>query len=228
MLIQMNPIFSHNDQPVMVLKRYSFDTAKLPLKAARNELLQKIAENSNDSNTWGYFPELKDDFHYAASKALARAIERDIVSQDTHIARYPVDLAFVRLATTEPKSDFGGFHVDVSPGIAHEWSKTVDPNANILRILFNVHSAPRFLDYYPYDADDLQAKGYDIPRNTYKILDFPDLKPQRIAIPPIEKDAVYALQFLSDHVPHAGMTGDDGHFLVSFGGYIPSVNPFAD
>lgn len=226
--ITTTPIFSYNNEPLMVLKRYKISTASLPLVAARAELEEKIRKSGDASATWGYFPEIKDNFPYQASKRLAKHMQ-SVLQHDIQIANYPVDLAFVRLAVSEPQSSFGGFHVDVSPGIAHTWTEGVEPTANILRILFNVYDKPRRLDFYPYTAFELREKGYDIPSNTYKILNFPGaLKVESILIPPLESGALYAVQFLSNYIPHAGRTNAEGHFLVSFGGYItPEENPFS-
>jgi hypothetical protein len=229
MQITTTPLLAINDTIYMVLKSYQIDTATLPIQQAKVEL-HNIMQSQPDANaTWGYFPEIADNDHqYPASQRLASAMET-IMSDDPRIPSSSVDLAFVRLATSEPESSFGGFHVDVNPGVAHAWTPDVPKDSNILRVLFNVYDEPRKLEFYPYLVQKLRADGYDIPAEHYKILNFPkSLKTTTIEIPPIEKNRVYCLQFLSNLIPHAGRTYAEGHFLVSFGGYIsPQLNPFA-
>lgn len=223
MRIKTEPLFNRDGVVYMVLKRYDLDTTKLPIEQAKSELTNIIASQPDANATWGYFPEITDtERDYTNCKLLGDAMQSITIADDT-IPTDTLSLAFVRLATSEPESKFGGFHVDVSPGIAHARSKDAPTDSNILRILFNVYDKPRKLEFYPHTADELRAQGHDIPAQEYKILQFPDsLKTQTIEIPPMTATSVYCLQFLSNRIPHAGRTYQEGHFLVSFGGYIPA------
>ena len=221
MEIQTQPILIHDGAVQMVLKCYGFNTAKLPVEPAKHELSQ-IINNQPDANaTWGYFPEIPEgDIEYAKSKALAHSLKK-VLARDDSLPAEALDLAFVRLATAEPDTTFGGVHVDVSPGIGHAWQPGIPDTSNILRVLCNVHDQPRTLEYYPHTADELRAKGHNIPAKNYRILTFPDkMKSETIEIPAMGGGALYSLQFLSNKVPHSGRTDQAGHFLVSYGGYV--------
>lgn len=210
----------------MVIEKFEFDTSALNLEAARRELEEKIDLLSDgDSQTWGYFPELNpNDAEYPQTIQLITGFQETVIDQDPLLRTLPLKLAFVRRAIAEPKSKFGGFHVDANAGISHVWPKDVPADNHVFRMLFNLGDVPRKLEYYPFTLNQLREKGIDIPRDHYEMLKLPDDLPVHSTdIPPAEPGALYGLTFISTKVPHAGRTTGSGHFLISYGGYIDAA-----
>lgn len=216
-------VWQHKKLPIL-LEMFKFPLGTINVTAARKELEQMIKIKSDGySQTWGYFPELKPDpKEYPKVSRFVKDFEKYVLNKYKVLNSTNLRLAFVRRAVSEPISDFGGLHVDVSAGIDHKWDKSNSADKLILRVLFNLDKTPRKVEYYPYTRNQLKTK-YDIkidPRN-YKILNMPSyLKSEFTEIPPAADDCVSALIFISSHIPHAGRTDSNGHFLVSYGGYI--------
>jgi len=217
-------LFWHHQALPIKIERYEFPIEKLPIGAAQSELEKYIKDRSDaDSNTWGYFPETKpDDTEYPATVSFVNAFERELLSKVDDLKDVNVQLAFVRRATAEPVSNFGGFHIDASAGISHAWPEDVPKDMQVLRMLFNIGDQPRKLEFYPHTVEQLRQKGIIIPRDHYVMLNdlSQSLKTESIDIPPIEDNALYGLTFVSTMVPHAGKTSGEGHFLISYGAYI--------
>lgn len=203
----------------MIVRSYAIDSKALDLSAVRKELLSHLkGEGDGKSHTWGYFPELKTDTaqYQRSTKLLENLHERLFPELD-------VDPAFVRIATAEPKSDFGGLHIDVSPGIGHQKHHV---EGGILRILINIGDYPRKLLYSPLPLEELRKKyEIDIPEKSYSIINLPPEVPTKVLeIPPLEEGYVHVLCFRSDKVVHAGLTTEAGHFLASFGKVLPAAD----
>lgn len=211
------------DLPIIIQKFYVSDNTLKLLEESRSELEKLIRERSDGkSKTWGYFPELNPEVRdYPKTNLLAEEFSKEVINKHELLAKFPLQLAFVRRAISEPKSEFGGFHIDVNAGIGHEWPKDVSLEHEVLRLLFNLDIVPRTLAYYPYTLEDISKKtGIKLNRREYEILDLPpDLRIKKIDIPPREKNIIYGLAFISTQIPHAGETTASGHFLISFGGY---------
>ncbi len=212
------------EYPLMVLRKYRLDEP-LSTDSTREELEHLIAEQGDGkSHTWGYFPEMNPDKDkYPECIDLAKQIEEEVLMPHSLSDSMNLQLAFVRLATDEPESDFGGMHIDVNRGIGHEWPDAIDwQNHHIIRTLFNVGESPRNLEFADVTVKELrEAYNQDVARDKYEPLDLPDKIPtQTVAIPPLEPDAIHCVVFISSLIPHAGRTSGSGHFLVSHGGYI--------
>lgn len=221
MLVQT--VWQHPKLPMALRSYTTQDDELLHTDKARREL-EKLIEKESDgkSHTWGYFPELlPDQGQYPECIALAEAFEASILGADTSLRNEPLNLAFIRRATAEPESIYGGLHVDVSAGIDHVRSPR-NPESAILRTLFNLGEFPRTLEYYPYTVAELGEQGITISQENYEILQLPDsLDSEKVAIPPKTHDTLYGIVFISSEIPHAGRTTPDGHFLISYGAYIP-------
>lgn len=215
-------VWLHPKLPIKIC-RFPVRVDKLNQTACRKELERLIIDKSDgQSKTWGYFPEMNpDDREYPATLELIRAFEEQVIGCSPMLKGFELQLAFVRRATDEPRSNFGGFHVDASAGIGHQWPADISLDSHVLRLLFNLDRSPRILEYCPLTSDDLRNNGIDIARDHYEMLEFPkDVPIEKIKIPPIESDAVHGLMFISTKVPHAGKTTSAGHFLISYGAYI--------
>lgn len=198
----------------MILRKYEIDSRQLELEQARKELEDYIKTKADKTSyTWGYFPELNDGENYSRSIRLLNTLKKRFLQSVN------VQPAFVRLAISEPISDFGGFHIDVSPGIGHT-KKYGD--GDILRILFNIGEYPRTLEYCAVSLDKLSKKhGLEIPTDHYEAIDLPKNLIERIEIPPFANNELWMLAFKSNQVVHSGTTNEKGHFLASFGGILP-------
>lgn len=212
--------WQHPKHPIQIVK-YSNTDSLISITAAEQELERMIIQESDgNSMTWGYFPEMKPDkYKYPATLALAEAIQ-PILKRDEKLQDIDLQLAFVRLATSEPRSKYGGMHIDVSAGIDHIWPADRDISQEILRLLLNLSDHSRVLEYCSLSARELEEEGITISRDYYEILSLPTGLVETIEIPPMEQDAMYCLQFISTMIPHAGKTTNSGHFLISYGAYI--------
>lgn len=224
MLLEEKILVKRGVQPLMMLRKYQL-SQPLGTAQAKDELENFIATQSDGkSHTWGYFPELKPNKNeYSNSIKLANEVEKQVLLPNNLLMPMNLELAFVRLATSEPQSSYGGMHIDVSRGIGHEWPPEIDWRTHhVMRCLFNVGEYPRKLEFADITIDEYKKKyGKEVPRDRYKQLDISDDVPLLSAeIPPMENDAVYCIQFISTLIPHAGRTGGPGHFLVCYGGYV--------
>jgi hypothetical protein len=209
----------------MVLSRWPVDVSTLNLDGARRELESLIRTSSDGiSRQWGYFPDLDPDpAHYRQSRQLGHELAQLI---PTFIDAPPLRLAFVRLALGRPRSEFGGLHVDVHAGIRHDWPDDVPRESQILRLLINVGQSPRRVEYCPLTIEMLrQRHGMEISGHRYEVLQLPAGVPLCHVDIPAAGAAIWCLRFVSSIVPHAGRTDDQGHFLASFGGYLPPGRP---
>lgn len=195
---------------LMVLEKHTLDVNLELLSRARNELL--MYTTNAETGTWGYFPELKDENTYHSSQALSDYLQ--------FLLGKGLDwkLAFVRLATKEPRSEYGGFHIDVDLGIGH--TKPAEfQGKEIVRALVNVGAVPRTLAYIDKTRDELAKEGYAINPNKYEILKFSQDMIKTIDIPPISEQNIWVLKFCSSQLPHFGLTDSRGHFLAAYGAW---------
>ncbi|HZM74363.1 MAG TPA: hypothetical protein VFC19_01475 [Candidatus Limnocylindrales bacterium] len=216
---------------LMVLRPLRINVAALNLSGARRELADHIRYRSDGlSRLWGYFPDLGESINqYPQSKKLAD----DLTYQVLQEAGEPVPaallrLAFIRLAVGEPQSSVGGMHVDVHAGVNHHWPQDIPSDWHIIRLLLNLGPTPRRLEYSSITIDRLREQhGMAISRTHYEPLDLPTGVPLRhVDIPPLDRNTVWCLRFVSSLIPHAGRTDGRGHFLASYGGYLaPGLLP---
>ncbi len=210
--------------PLLQVVRHELDTSQLPLAAAQAELEVHIAELTDSSYTWGYFPGYKQDSKdYPASMELADQFERLVLDEDLSLKGLNLRLAFVRRAIGAPQSEYKGLHVDVNRGIEHVRDASWRDNTEIIRHIFNIATVPRALLYAPESFEDLEDAGLVIPRHSYHALTAAELAyvtPTTVDAPPIEPDGVYELRLVSSQVLHFGDTGEDGHFVISYGGFV--------
>jgi len=190
---------------------------------ARTELAHKVQTLSDgQSATWGFFPELHpEEADYPACVALKSIFDQQFL-QLAPLQPFALKLAFIRLATSEPQSSFGGLHIDASAGIDHLPPKERPAEHDgILRILINLYDeAPRKLAYSVENIDSLRQQGVSIPADHYEIVKLPAGMPlQHYLVPAAEPDCLHGVMFESSSVLHAGQTNQKGHFLLSYGGY---------
>jgi hypothetical protein len=206
---------------LMSLEGYSFDPDRLRFEPAHQELLDHIRRNPDSNHTWGYFPELNPSpVDYPACLRLDSLMQTEIIDRHTDLRGQGFNLAFIRAATTEPVSEFGGMHIDVHPGVGHKPDPNMPEGAEIVRLLLNPFTSPRRLSYVPLTRIELAERETDVPRSHYKILELPDDIPiEAVEIPPLEEGQIFGLRFVSSLLPHAGITDSQGHFLVAYGAY---------
>jgi len=225
---QRDQALLHDDDGtvLMALRPLAARVSALNLCGARRELTDHVRTDSDGlSQLWGYFPELSPDpAAYSETVRLSRQIENRLLPQ---AVRRPDEvelaLAFIRLALGEPVSSVGGMHIDVNAGVGHRWPDDVPTAWHVFRLLINLGSEPRRLEYCPIPIETLQRR-YNVvaSRLRYAVLDLPDDVPLRsVEIPGAGVDSLWCLRFVSSRVPHAGRTDGRGHFLASFGGYFP-------
>lgn len=208
---------------VMTLAEYPIDARRLGFAAAWFELAGMIRSDSN--HTWGYIPEMDPDpEEYLASVRLAGALATQLLTRPG-LNDIDAELAFVRVATTEPDSTYGGLHVDTSPGILHHRDPRFPAATHrIVRLLCNADNEhPRTVEYVPITRTALGEQGVEISTEEYEILDgrLPTDTPRlTIAVPPRTDHSIYVLRFDADQVVHAGRTDRRGHFLISWGAYV--------
>ncbi|MBX4196707.1 hypothetical protein KW805_03905 [Candidatus Pacearchaeota archaeon] len=196
------------ENPLMVLERHEFGSENFDIKEAYEELLAHSKKEK--AITWGYFPglEAKEMERYPRCIKLAYQL-RSLV---------PLPLAFIRLVSQKPDSEYGGMHIDVHPGVNH----VKDPahrNDEVARVLINLHRAPRLMRYVPIDRDSLIKQGINISPHHYQIIK-EQLPIKEIEIPPITNTFMYSLKFWSSLLPHEGVTDDQGSFIASYGNYF--------
>jgi hypothetical protein len=125
-------------------------------------------------------------------------------------------LAFLRVSRGVVSAGFGGLHLDTDIEVTHPRSAT-QRNDDVLRVLVNLHDAPRTLEIAGRTRDEL---GVESPRDRYAVLTLPaDVPLRTVTIPPRTSASVFALTFWGSLIPHVGRTGDEGHFVASYGAY---------
>ncbi len=198
------------------------DTFDILSRQAYDELQHKVETLSDGASaTWGFFPELQPELkEYSACVKLQEWFDKNFLTLPA-LQPFVLRLAFIRLAISEPQSSFGGLHIDASAGIDHLPPKHPRAQSNsILRVLINLYSESRELQYSPEDVDSLRAKGIDIPKDHYKIIELPQGTELRsYFVRPREASVVHGVMFESNTILHAGRTNQKGHFLLSYGSY---------
>ena len=192
------------------------------IAAAQEELADKVRRLSDsESATWGFFPELQPEHQdYPACVRLKALFDSELLRLPA-LRPFELELAFIRLATSEPYSAFGGLHIDASAGIDHAPPKDQpDEHDGILRVLINLHHTPRKLQYCPQTIDNLRSYGVAIPEDHYEIIKLPgDIPLKSYFVQPLQPAAIHGVLFDSSATLHAGRTSKAGHFLLSYGGY---------
>ena len=208
--VERKIILGTAEKPMMVLEKHIIKIDKKLLDNAREELFT-YAEKS-EVGTWGYFPEIKDENNYPFSIKLTKDI-KIILGH-----RLDWKLAFIRVATKESKSEYGGFHIDVDIGVGHKKLEQFK-DREIIRALINLYSYPRKLAYIDKTRDELIQEGFKINENKYEILKFPEKMIKTIDIPAINEENLWVLKFCSSQIPHFGLTDEHGHFLAAYGAW---------
>lgn len=192
------------------------------LDSAKKELEKQIQVNSDGlSKTWGYFPghQLKGmslNSCEQLGETFANGIEAIPLLQ-----QFRFNLAFVRLATGEPESDFGGLHVDVDTGVGHirpaeyPWDKY-----QIFRLLINLGDKPRSLQFCHLTLAELAIRGCIVNTCRYAIYKSENSFLKNLTLKPREDRVLHCLLFPSSDYLHAGVTNEDGHFLMAFGSFV--------
>ncbi len=222
MIVERRIILGTEANPLMVLGRHKIDPEDFDFLLAQQELLNYVKEKADESYTWGYFPELigKSGYNeYPYCTKLSEQLQKKFINNLRESERN-FRLAFIRMATRTPVSEFGGLHIDVDIGIAHKRDPSAPHEKEIVRFLLNPGKHPRILEYTEVDRNALQKMGVNISRTEYRILKLPaNIEIKRIEIPPRENNFIWALKFWSSLIPHAGITDDNGHFLIAYGMY---------
>lgn len=214
------------DVRLMVLSPLSVDAATLNLAGASRELEAHIEHSSDGlSRLWGYFPELDPDpMGYPECLRLAKDLAAQALPSAAGAAgEAALSLAFIRLATGEPSSPVGGMHIDVHSGVGHRWPRDVPQDWHVLRLLLNLGTAPRRLEYCPLTVGELRERhGIELSRSVHQPVELPaDVPLRHVEIPRAGDGTLWCLRFVSSLLPHAGRTDGRGHFLAGYGGYVP-------
>lgn len=223
MLDERKVILGSKESPLMVLEKYKIKPKLFNFKKAYQELFSHEQERSEAKCQWGYFPGFEKDEHnlYPNCIKLAGQFEKSFLSKMQKPLEKNLQLAFIRMASKEISGSFGGFHIDVDPGVNIVKDAEQKNGTEVLRLLINLHDRPRKLKYTPLDRFRLREMGIEVSDDQYVPINIPDSIPQStIEIPPIEKDAVYSLKLWSSLIPHMGLTDEKGHFLISYGAYV--------
>ena len=212
-------VFTRQTFPMMVLEKYEIDLSQ-EINAARKELEKLLIQNADNSHTWGYFPQYCDNpSYYSSCIRLGKRLTENLIRGLSEPEK-SMSLAFIRLASDRPNSSYGGLHIDVDSGVAHQRDKTIAENLDIIRLIVNLGEHPRIIEHIPFTKEELRDFGYKISDDKYEVLTLKEGFPKkRIEIPPRKDNAIYALKFWSSQVPHAGITDECGHFMAAFGCY---------
>lgn len=223
MLEEREIIFGTKENPLMVLEKYKIKPQLFGFQKAYKELLQHEQKRSETKSQWGYFPgfEIDERKTYPNCLKLADQLKKKFLSKMHHSVEKNLQLAFIRMASKEDQGVFGGFHVDVDPGIKIVKEQPIPQGTEILRLLINPDKNSRFIKYSPLDKHRLREFGIEISDDQYNQINLPEnLVAETIEIPPIGKNSVHSLKFWSSLIPHAGVTDSRGHFLISYGTYV--------
>lgn len=147
---------------LIVLEKYDFVFDRKLIDLAKRELKNKIDEMEGESFTWGYFSEFGGAENYPSCVKLANSFN------DLFNGELDWKLAFVRLAVDEPRSDFGGMHVDVNIGISHEKPESFK-DKEVARVLINLHEFSRRVRFCFVGRDELIAEGVKISKEEYDL-----------------------------------------------------------
>ncbi len=222
MLIERKIILGEEKDPLMVLEKHSIGASYYCFASAQEELLKYEKEKAEDGCTWGFFPGLEKDeesIYPNCTLLMKQLYSKFITSLEKNIDKR-LKLAFVRVASKEPKSQYGGMHIDVDIGVGHSRDPSVPENYEIVRALLNPYRHPRLVSYTELDRNQLKKAGLEIPSDKYLILNLPrDIQIKVVEIPPLENDFIHMLKFWSSLIPHCGLTDEKGHYLIAFGAY---------
>jgi len=162
-------ILGSEENPLMVLEKHKINPEDFNFKAAQRELLRH-EEQKAEHYTWGYFPQYEaNPEEYPECVKLSERIS----SKFLYLEVLDWKMAFVRVSSKEPKSDFGGIHIDVDIGVAH----TKNPNfkgKEIARMLINPYHYPRKLIYCKLTTKQLEKRNVKINRDNYEIINIPE------------------------------------------------------
>lgn len=209
----------------MELGEYRLPFAAFYLRQAQEELESMITPESN--HTWAYLPGHKpEDWKtYPKNSELAELLDEGLITQNRSRSD-TFKLAFIRVATEEPGTEFGGLHVDVDIGVGHKRDPEVPvASKEITRLLFNAsYLVPRTLQWADTTRDLLLQRGIEVSGEVYSPLDLPeDVQRHLVDIPPRTADSIFGLKFVSSQVPHQGLTDGSGHFLIAYGAYSDPI-----
>lgn len=196
------------------LETIEVNTSSLNIEKSFQELVCLQERKAEPGCPWGFFPGLEKGQGelYAESIQLANQL-KDLSFADNRI------LAFIRASNGAVTAGFGGLHLDIDIEVTHPRDPILLPD--IERVLINLYDKPRELHYAEITRDELIERGFSIPENRYQVLELPcEIKTQSIFIPARTENSLSFLRFLGNHIPHVGVTGDEGHFLASYGRYI--------
>lgn len=211
------------EKPLMVLEQHAIDD--IDFSAAETELKRYIEQQADESCTWGYFPGMEEDEteKYPACRALAVKLEELLAK----LAQPPQGfrLAFIRMATGKPVSQYGGMHLDVDIGVGHKRDPAVPAAQEIVRVLVNFGEAPRRLRYCIRARDQLAADGIALSAAQYAQLQLPEDLLRTAEIPSRQGNRLSCLIFWSSLLAHEGVTDERGHFMAAYGGWAdPSLH----
>lgn len=222
MLLNKKIILGSKEKSLMVLEKHYIDF-NINLENVKKELNNHIIKMNDSSATWGYFPQIKlNKEEYPECIKFAETLQKNFIKK-LRKEDQKFELAFIRMATKTPVSEFGGFHVDVDKGILHK--KEINQKKEIVRFLINFGDFPRTLEYTEVDRNNLNKIGLKISKTKYKVIQLPkNIEIKKVEIPSKNKNIVYALKFWASLIPHFGKTDDKGHFLVSYGMFADPKN----
>ena len=221
MLIERKIILGAKTNPLMVLEKHEVNLYDYNFEKVKQELLSYAKEKAGTSFTWGYFPGMEKD----EEKLYPNCIKLTKQLRNNFLNKEKIDwkLAFIRVASKESKSGFGGLHIDVDIGVGHKRDKEVGKDKEIVRLLINPNNYSRKLQYVEFDREKLNEIGINISQSSYNVLNLPkNIEIKTIEIPPMKGNEIYTLKFWSSLVPHFGFTDEKGHFLIAYGAWADS------
>ncbi len=205
----------------MTIETYELDFLPEMIDNARNELFNYEQEKSEQKCVWGYFPGLEKEETelYPHCIRLAEALRAHFlkIKHADWVDAEPT-LSFIKLASTKPKVQFGGLHIDDKVNATD--APDSHSNKKILRIIINLGEHPRKLKYIKHSAEELRAQGVHISKDEYHPIDLPiTVETNIIEIPGRKGNQVSLLKFFASDMPHVGATDEHGYFIVGYGKY---------
>lgn len=187
------------------------------VRAARNELLDRISPGRNAEFRWGYVLGVEERELEAlqATRMLDEMLRRAIGHVVAMRTGRPYALSFFKACVGMPPEvdegvHYDGFHLDTHPEVTGD-------GRELTRVLVNLAPTPRALRFAHADRYELARRGVFVDRSDYQVVDLPaDVRTRIVEIPALEAQAVHALHFWASVVPHVGVEAPAGHFLASY------------
>lgn len=184
---------------------------------AREQLLSRTVKQEQPGFRWGYLLGVEDaagDSVPPAVGELGLSVRDQIVEPVGHCRQVDFGFSFFKAAEGSPPDasegvHYRGYHLDTHTG--------TEPGLELLRVLVNLHEAPRAIRFAPIDRRALAKRGYGVAKDDYRVRALPPGVPDMtVEIPGFDGDVASYLTFWASAVPHVGADTDAGYFLASY------------